>query len=259
VHACASYLPELSRARPEASVSALQMSIFDSISRITDYYSRHGFSATLGRVGVALKRARFSNRMIVFYCDLSNYSARPVNIPASMGVERVRTERELGQQTMQEITSFWNPRLAARNIKERFPKGASLWLLRSGSELAGYGWTLQGCTIGEYYFPMGPKDVQLFDFYVFPQFRGRAMHWLLTSYILQTLAAEGAARAFADTGEWNQAQISSFKMTPFRRLGMVRTVALFGQTFSCWSDMKAAEPKKANQVHGSTAVSTRAK
>lgn len=233
------------------------MSISDSISRIAGYYSRHGFTATLRRVGVALKRAFFSNRLIVFYCDLSNYSARSINIPASMGVERVETERELGQETMQEITSFWNPRLAARNIKERFAKGASLWLLRSGNELAGYGWTLQGSTIAEYHFPMGPKDVQLFDFYVFPKFRGRAMHWLLTSYLLQTLAAEGAARAFADTGEWNQAQISSFKMTAFRRLGMVRTVALFGQTFSSWSEMKAAQPTKAKE-RGSTAVTTRA-
>jgi ribosomal protein S18 acetylase RimI-like enzyme len=59
-----------------------------------------------------------------------------------------------------------------------------------------------------YYFPLGPKDVQLFDFYVLPKFRGRAIHWLLTSHILHMLAVEGGARAFADIGEWNQATAS---------------------------------------------------
>ena len=57
--------------------------------------------------------------------------------------------------------------------------------------LAGYGWTLQGQTIEPYYFPLAPDDVQLFDFYVFPKFRGRAIHWLLTGHILHAMAAEG--------------------------------------------------------------------
>ena len=217
------------------------MSISTSISRFTAYYSRHGFRATVQRAGVALKRVLFANRMVVLYCDLPGQSLRPVNIPSSMSVDRRRSEGELSHTDFQEITSFWNPKLARRNIKERFAKGASLWLIKSKDKVAGYGWTLQGRTIAEYYFPMGPKDVQLFDFYVSPKFRGRAMHWLLTAHILQTLAAEGAARAFADTGEWNQAQISSFKMTPFRRLGLVRSFTIFGHTFVSWVEKKTAE------------------
>lgn len=148
---------------------------------------------------------------------------------------------ELRPQDFEEITSFWNPSQARRNIKERFANGASLWLIKSEDKVAGYGWTLQGRTIAEYYFPMGPKDVQLFDFYVFPKFRGRALHWLLTAYILQASASEGAARAFADTGEWNQPQISSFRMTPFRRLGLVRSFTVFGHTFVSWAENEPAE------------------
>jgi Acetyltransferase (GNAT) family len=217
------------------------MGVSSSISRITDYYSRHGLRATVSRFVLGVKRALFSSRMLVFYCDLPTLSPRPVNIPSSMKVERVTRETELRPQDFEEITSFWNPAQARRNIKERFTNGASLWLIKSEDAVAGYGWTLQGCTIAEYYFPMGPKDVQLFDFFVFPKFRGRALHWLLTAYILQALAAEGAARAFADTGEWNQPQISSFRMTPFRRLGVVRSFTLFGHTFVSWSENGSAE------------------
>ncbi len=217
------------------------MGISESISRVTDYYSRHGFGATVRRAELGVRRALFSGRMVVFYCDLLGQTVRPVNIPNSMRVDRLRSDAELIHADLQEITSFWNPKQARRNIKERFAKGASLWLIKSEDKVAGYGWTLQGRTIAKYYFPMAPKDVQLFDFYVFPKYRGRAMHWLLSAYILQTLAAEGAARAFADTGEWNQAQMSSFKMTRFRRLGLVRSFTIFGHTFVSWVEEKTAE------------------
>ncbi|MGB9433272.1 MAG: GNAT family N-acetyltransferase [Candidatus Acidiferrum sp.] len=217
------------------------MGISGYISSITNYYSRHGFSATVRRAGLAFKRTLFAGRMVVFYCDLPTQAARPVNIPNFMRIQRVTREAELLPEDFDEITGFWNPKQARRNVKERFANGASLWLVKSEDKVAGYGWTLQGRTIAEYYFPMGPKDVQLFDFYVFPKFRGRAMHWLLTAYILQTLASEGAARVFADTGEWNQPQISSFRMTPFRRLGLVRSFTIFGRTYVSWAPQEAVE------------------
>jgi len=210
------------------------MAISSPISRVTDYYSRHGFGATIRRAGVAARRALFSNRMLVFYCDLALQPVRAVTIPSSLRLDRLRKMTELNPQDFQEITSFWNPRQARRNVTERFAKGATLWLLRCDGGVAGYGWTIQGRTIAEYYFPMGQQDVQLFDFYVFPKFRGRALHWLLTGHILQTLAKEGAARAFADTNEWNEAQISSFRMTPFRRFGSARSFTIFGRTFVSW-------------------------
>jgi hypothetical protein len=210
------------------------MGIANSISRFTEYYRRHGLGATIRRAGLAVKRALFSNRMVVFYCDLAKQTTAPVNIPSSLKVERLRSYSELSPQDLQEMTSFWNPKQAHRNIRERFDQGASLWLIKSGDNLAGYGWTLQGHTIGPYYFLLGEDDVQLFDFYVFPKFRGRAMHWLLTAYIVQVLTVEGRTRAFADTGEWNQAQLSSFKMTPFRRLGLVRCFTILGHTFVSW-------------------------
>jgi hypothetical protein len=183
---------------------------------------------------LAARRKFFAYRMVVFYCDLGKLTSPTMKIPNSLKVERLMRQAELSPQDLEEMTSFWNPKLAQRNVNERFTKGASLWLLKSEGSVAGYGWTLQGHTIESYYFPLGPKDIQLFDFYVFPKFRGKAMHWLLTAHILQTLAAEGGARAFADTGEWNHAQLASFKLTPFRRLGLVRTFGFFGETFISW-------------------------
>jgi GNAT superfamily N-acetyltransferase len=133
------------------------------------------------------------------------------------------------------MTSFWNPKLAQKNMKERFRKGASLWLIKSHDRLAGYGWTLKGGTIEPHYFPVGQDDVHLFDFYVFPQYRGQGMNPLLVGEILRSLAREGAGRAFIEAAEWNQPQLSSLSKTPFRCLGWATKLTIFGRTVVRWS------------------------
>lgn len=216
------------------------MAISDSISRLTDYYQRHGFVPTMRRAGLALKRTLFSSRMAVFYCDLGAQSAAPVNIPSSLKVERLTGYAGISQQDLQDMTSFWNPKLAGRNIKQRFARGASLWLIKSGNKLAGYGWTLQGSTIEPYYFPLGQDDVHLFDFHVFPQYRGRGINPLLVSHILRSFATNCGGRAFIEAAEWNQAQLTSLQKTPFRPLGLVRSFTIFGNTFVWWARKEIA-------------------
>ena len=115
-----------------------------SISRFADYHRRNGFRATIRRIGLAAKRSLFSSRMVLFYCDLSALTSSTTDLPASLKVERKRNAAEISPHDLQQITSLWNPKLAQRNIQERFGLGASLWLIRFEDQLAGYGWTLRG-------------------------------------------------------------------------------------------------------------------
>lgn len=215
------------------------MSIFSSISRITDYFKRNGLSATVRRGGLAAQRALFASRSVLFYCDLSTLKPPTADLPSLLKVVRQASQTEISPADLQEITSFWSPDQARRNLKERFELGASLWLVKSQDHLAGYGWTLQGRTVEPHYFPLAADDVQFLDFYVFPKYRGRAMDWFLMTHILHQLAAEGRVRAFGEAAEWNKASLSSFAMTPFRRLGWARKFTIFGRTMVCWS---AGEP-----------------
>jgi hypothetical protein len=210
------------------------MAMSTPISRLAAYYTRHGFGATIRRAALAVQRDLFPNRMVVFYCDLTKQNLVPANIPSSLKVECLINYADLSSQDLQEMISFWNPEQAHQNIRERFEQRASLWLIRSGDSLAGYSWTIRGRTIAAYYFPMAQDDVQLFDFYVFPKFRGRAILWFLVTHILRSLGDEGAARVFGDVAEWNRASLSFYKTIPFNRLGVVRSLTLFGHTFLSW-------------------------
>jgi len=170
----------------------------------------------------------------LFYCDLSTLNSPTAALNSSLKVERHSNQTDLCPQDLQQITAVWNPEITERNMKERFGLGASLWLIKFNDCLAGYGWTLQGRTVEPHYFPLGENDVQFLDFHVFPKYRGRAMDWFLMTHILHELAAEGRARAFGEAAEWNQASLSSFAMTPFRRLGWAKKFTIFGRTMVCW-------------------------
>ncbi len=140
------FFGERSHARPEeASLVAHQPWEFPLPSRgLRTYYRRNGFWATIRRAGLAAKRALFSSRSVLFYCDLATQIAPPADLPSFLKVERKKSSAELSPEDLQAMTSFWNPKLAHRNMKERFDLGASLWLIKSDDKLAGYGWTLQG-------------------------------------------------------------------------------------------------------------------
>jgi ribosomal protein S18 acetylase RimI-like enzyme len=215
------------------------MAIPASISRLTAFYARHGLAATVRRASLAARRALFSGRMVLLYSDLAAQSLSPADLPSFLKVERKRDETELSPQDVHEITNFWNPKLARRRIKERFDLGASLWLIKSEGWLAGYGWTLQGHTVEPHYFRLGTDDVHLFDFHVFPQFRGRGLNPVLVSYILRSLAVDCQGRAFIEAAEWNQAQLASLGRTSFHRLGSARKFTLFRHTIVSWETNKS--------------------
>jgi len=223
------------------------MGLSTSISRFADYYQRNGVGATVRRLGLAARRTFFANRMVIFYRDISAEPLPTDDLPGSLKVERKRSEADLSAQDLDEITSFWNPKLAQQNMKERFGLGASLWLIRSEGNLAGYGWTLQGGTVEPHYFPLGEHDVQFLDFHVFPKYRGRAMDWVLMDHIVSELAADGCKRAYGEAAEWNKASLSSFAMVSFRRLGLARKFTILGHTVVTWTRNQAAEKKRESE------------
>ena len=232
---------------------AANVAISTAVSRIADSYARHGFAATVHRAVVAAKRAVFSGRSVLFYSDLAAQVVPPAELPSFLAVERKQSSAELDPIDLEAMTGFWNSKLAQRNVKERFEKGASLWLIKSEGRLAGYGWTLRGRTIEPHYFPIGQDDAHLFDFHVFPQHRGRGMNPFLVDHILRGLATEGVARALIEAAEWNHPQLSSLRKTRFRTLGYARKLTFFGRTLVCWPKNTACQSTASHQSQRSAA------
>jgi len=174
--------------------------------------------------------------MVLFYYDLQNFPITdPINNwPDQLKAERKQSQNEIGKQDLQRIVSFWNPRLAHQSLEERFREGATLWLIRSEGQLAGYGWTLTGHTMRPHYVPLGVNDVHLFDFLVFPEFRGRRINPSLVTHILGQLSREGKTRAYIEVAEWNRTQLTSLNKTGLHFFGVARKMSILGRTFVEW-------------------------
>jgi ribosomal protein S18 acetylase RimI-like enzyme len=212
------------------------MAVAESISRLINYYEKHGFGATLQRSRVFLRRCFLSRRFAVYYFDLSkNGAVSPVrNWPENLKVVRVTRHEDIEANDWQKIADFWNPELSRRNFSKRFKEGATAWLIWSEGNLAGYGWTLTGRSIQPHFLPFGPDDVHLFDFLIFPEYRGQRINPLLVSYILDGLIAENRTRAYIEAAEWNRPQLNSLSRTGFKLMGVAHKAFLRGRTVVVW-------------------------
>jgi hypothetical protein len=229
------------------------MALSEKISRLLAYYKLHGLIATLHRFSLATQRLLFNGRMVLLYCDLAAQQKR-FELPEVLQVERKTGENDLNLQDLRELISFWNPKLAGQRIKGRFAQGASLWIVKCEGRLAGFGWTLRGRTVEPHYFLLGADDLHLFDFHVFPQYRGRGVNPLLVNYILSSMASECHARAFIEAAEWNVSQLASLRRTPFRQLGSARKLTFFRHTIVCFHENKIVERQPEGQGKGSSTL-----
>lgn len=207
----------------------------DILGRFAHYARRHGLTATLWRILVGTGRTLRGTRLILFGCDLGSLEAAEVARPTGRTIERKSAVTDLDPEDLARVENVGYAKVVRRQISKRFAQGASLWLCRVESQVAAYGWTLTGQTMVPHFFPLCPGDVHLFDFYVFPEFRGQRLNPSLVMQILKTLAAESKGRAFIEAAEWNAPQLHSVAKMPFQKLGYARKYCFFGRTIVIWS------------------------
>lgn len=200
------------------------------LGRLSSFYKRHGFRETAGRGLDELHRLSFLGRMALYQCRLPVTETAK---PPWLQVQRVGSTT-LDDNDRKRIVDVWNPEVCARQIVARFQAGAELWLARAGGVLAGFGWSIRGLTMEPHFFPLSPDDVHLFDFFVFPEFRGRNINVALVWEILRMFGQEGAHRAHIECAMWNTPQIRSLSKTPFIKYAEASKLCLGGRPVVCW-------------------------
>jgi GNAT superfamily N-acetyltransferase len=203
------------------------------LQRLCQYYRQHGFADTARRIGTALRRLSYAGKNVVFVCELP-VEKNPTNLSDGV-LERKSNLNQLTAADMERIVSPADSDASRQRMSERFEARAELWLVRCSGVVAVFGWTIAGKTMEPHFVQLTAKDVHLFDFFVFPEFRGRGLNPALVEQILHALSRENLRRAFIEAAAWNAPQLASLKKTSFRRLGAARQfrVGKISKTF--WS------------------------
>ena len=169
-------------------------------------------------------------RMILFSCRLP---VEQSNRTRNVCIERVGGTT-ISKEDCDRIVDVVNPSIRTRELANRFAAGSELWLAKVDGKLAGFGWTINAKTIEPYFFPLQRDDVHLFDFYVFPEFRGRGINAAIIMDILHKLGTEKVCRAHIESAAWNNAQLCSLKKTAFCQYAVATKVRLFGRSLVLW-------------------------
>jgi GNAT superfamily N-acetyltransferase len=204
------------------------------VTRILHYQRQHGFTATAQRIVLSVKRMLSGSRLFLFYCDLGSQPVPSVG-SESIEIKRIDAEGNLTEKELQRLKEVSDPQLRHLQIIQRFAAAATLWICRLNDQIAGYGWSIVGETIEPHFFPLCANDAHLFDFYVFPECRGKGLNVRLVNHILRELHREGNSRAFMEAAEWNTPQLASIRRMPFQQLGCARKFHMFGRLLVIWS------------------------
>ena len=217
--------------------------MLELMDRFVAYYRRFGLFATVRR-GAEWIRESVSNRdAVLFYCDLQAGLAIHGGPSGGFSVERKECPSDISTGDMERMLDHWNRDLKVRQIRDRFQRDATAWFVKKDGQLAGYGWTLTGATMEPHFFPVAENDVHLFDFIVFPEFRGQGANPVLVNRILAVVASEGRTRAFIESALRNEAQLRSLNKTPFRKLGIAKKTSCFKWVFVAWDKAGADSDK----------------
>ncbi len=199
------------------------------------FIRRNGLLAMFVRIGTSIRRLRTGSSMVLYSCEVSRTAAfSQFNLPGA-ALQQVGTASQLTFDDMRQILISGVPSVITRMFKERFERGAKLWLLKLDGRIAGFGWTLIGCSMEPHCLPLTPKDVHFFDFFVFPENRGRRVNPALVCGILEKLQGSSLSRAYIECAAWNKPQLSSLKHTPFQIIGVTPKFRFFTKTMILWN------------------------
>lgn len=190
--------------------------------RFVRYYKSKGLTRTICRSVQKLRESVFRSPQVLFYADLTKMIGEGFILPANFTIECYESEEGIPKQDHSVILDRVCEKVMRYHMKERFSKGASLWLVKVHGTLAGYIWTIKGTTVEPHFYPLMVDDVHFFNDLIFEEFRGRSINSVLINYVLSELKKKGLVRAFIETTLTNSSEIRSLAKTNFRKYGLAK-------------------------------------
>jgi len=172
---------------------------------------------------------------VIYYVDLRSLdpadrqSLKSHEIVSRHCLEEIQAEEE------QSLFENIDKSLLLPQLKERFRRGATLWLIKKDHCTAGKVWTLAGSTIEPYYYFLTPGDVHLFNDLVFEPYRGQGMNRILLCEVLYQLKAQRHQRAFIEANLRNIQERRSLAKTPFVVLGLANKKSKGARNVTRWT------------------------
>ena len=204
--------------------------------RAKRYYQKRGLIETLRHAILVVIRNCFQKEFILFTAELPQLGGREIVVPEGIVIVCRKKESEISEPEYEALLANGGKSIVAKQIKERFSKGAQIWLMKQEGYLVGFVWSIGEKPVKPYFFPLTASDVHLFDNEIFSDYRGKGSNPILIDYVLRELQKKGFLRAYIETAAWNKTEVQSLTKTAFQRLAVARRFSFFGKQIAVWSE-----------------------
>jgi len=209
---------------------------FNLLTRFMNYYQNKGFWQTIRRLFEEPYMIIFKSNMILIYAELNEVNDSVLTLPPGIRIECKKTYNDAVQSDMQTMIDYWNKGNAMNNVREKFKKGATLWILKINEDIGGCAWAIRSTMPSAYPLPLTPNDAIIFTAETFEKYRGRGFYALLMNYILRQLKLEGLSRVYGYLWSENKPVISAVRRTYFHKFCEVRMFHLFGKNITIYNN-----------------------
>lgn len=203
------------------------------VARMKSYQTQYGFWQMVLHAFTKPWDVLFNREFILYYSDLCDIRHAPEGGP-SLRVDRYSEKEALEQDEYAELIKNHPRQIVDMQFRERFEKGASIWLLKENGQVAGFVWTIKGRTVRKHFFPIVSQDVHFFDNEVFPQYRSRGLNTTLIETVLWRCKEAGMVRAHIETPKKNRAERRSLAKTHFQDYGMAKKTCFLWPNLTLW-------------------------
>jgi GNAT superfamily N-acetyltransferase len=211
------------------------MRMLSYLARFMNYYQKRGFLRTISRIYEQPNRIIFKGQMLLFYAEMNEVNDSALTLPPNIIIVCKSTYNEAVQPDMQMIINYWKKENLMDNARERFGKGAILWIVKLNKDIAGFVWSIRGKMVSPWYLPLTFHDAVLFDCVIFEEYRGRGLYPRLMNYLFGKLKLDGVSRVFGFSYAWNKSSIRGLEKTHYHKFSEARKFRVLGRNVTIWS------------------------
>jgi hypothetical protein len=179
-------------------------------------------------------------KQIIWYTDLTEIDSEGFSMPDNVVIQRFYSADQVDKEDLKTLIECGTDLMGSAGsilVRERFNKGAVLWLLKENGRLAGYRWSIINNHVTPTYFPHTETDVHSIGIEIFPGFRGGDLFRLFHEGTKVVLKKEGSKRFYSETHLWNKRAVKAYSKTNSHKIGIATRFSVFGKNVVIWHDM----------------------
>jgi hypothetical protein len=208
--------------------------------RIKGMIQSDGFIPTMKWMFVTFYRRAIPHKQVLFYTDLTILDTDESSLPDNLKVEQYHSLDQIDKGDLKTLINCGTALMGSAGlsyIRERFARGAVLWLLKVDRQVAGYRWIMENDHVTSTFFPHMKTDLHSLATELFLDFRGQNLFGIFRKEVHRIKRNEGFKTCYSESKLYNKRAVKAHLKIGDIKFGIATRFRMFGKNVVIWHDM----------------------